>query len=535
MKAFSIFALLFSLEVLFPGRSLGADLLRHQQIAAGSERVRPTAAVQSAPTLSIRGPRFNISQNPSGTTWEYVSIASRVTWDRPGGDWSDKNGTRYGETPFGTGIIKLENTRQRVSIDVKDLVEKLRAENTGIILRTLDRGYCKIFGKDVPAGSYGPALQVKTDQGAWTLSPTIATWIAKSAGRPVGNVEALGLPALLKFDLSAIAGAIESATLEVTNSDQFFKDCVIGAFYIETPVIFDSPAKQLPKRVRTGLSAKYKKDTDLASDPDVIFYSEFKSLEQMAKNRTWWPTEDKIRRPEFVFDPKTGTHRLRLTLVAGDHIGASTRHRIAWTAENYATGARPAPTELYVRWRQTFGKDTGNIDGVKQPGIHAMFENGPYPPGMEYLGKHGSSLRTEHEKNDPDNPEHLGHFTYAYVPGLAGTGSGVPWRTGEKEHFAIRKGQTYDFEQYVKFNSFDATGKAIPDGIYELYVDGVLLYSDRALVLRTDPRIAVEDVLWINIYHGGRAVADHDATYEIGPVVAAKSYIGPTVLLKPKK
>ncbi|GIW55408.1 MAG: hypothetical protein KatS3mg082_1812 [Nitrospiraceae bacterium] len=236
---------------------------------------------------------------------------------------------------------------------------------------------------------------------------------------------------------------------------------------LRMPEILDHPEGQL----------------DLSGWKEVWRCERYESAEQMV-SLGWWPAAV-VQRDVAAYE---GSHA-KIVLRAGTNTASSFRKRAVFAPEHYANGTNPAPTEILVRFRLRFGEDVGDVDGVKLPGAHGMFENGPFPAGMANLSSYGFSLRTEHTPRDPKNPRWLGHFTYSYVPGQAGSGSGTPWYTGQDRHFCVRVGSEYEFAQHVRLNSFAPDGTPNADAIYRLYVNGMLLCERNGIVLRADPRV----------------------------------------------
>jgi hypothetical protein len=148
----------------------------------------------------------------------------------------------------------------------------------------------------------------------------------------------------------------------------------------------------------------------------------------------------------------------------------------------------------------------------------------------EILDDKGFSLRTEHGAHSAQNPNHLSFFTYAYQPGQGSLGTGENWFPFEGEPWALRKGRTYNFQQQVKCNTFDENGVPVADGEYRLWIDWVLAYTKTGFVLRVDPRVGIQDLLFLQIFHGGTANATHDVTYTVGTVTVASKFIGRTLL-----
>lgn len=430
-------------------------------------------------------------------THEFAVRALRVRWNRPGGDWLDANKTMHGNEPFATARIS-QYGEQEIVLDVTDAVRAIAAGVADglVIMRVAGAGWIHVASMEHQSIA-GPRLDIALDEGDVhvVLNPLYDTWLSHTSANPLDKRPDLQFPMMMSFGgLSGLAG-IKSASLRMRTYNQGSLPVTIGAFLLLAPKIEDDP----------------RADLDLSQWREEWRCDRYESAEQMIA-AGWWP-EASVKRDARIFN-QDGS--LTLMLAANTQTAASFRKRVVFTPERYANGVNPAPTEIMVSFDLEVGLDAGDVDGVKLPGVHGMFENGPFPSGMQNLSAYGFSLRTEHTRADPANPNHLGHFTYYYLPGMSGSGSGGIWDT---EKFLLRKGKRYTFTQHVRLNSFAQDGVPVPDGLYRLYVNGALRCDRQNVLLRTDPRVTIEDWLWVNIFHGGRSPATHNAHYTLGKVV----------------
>jgi hypothetical protein len=129
-------------------------------------------------------------------------------------------------------------------------------------------------------------------------------------------------------------------------------------------------------------------------------------------------------------------------------------------------------------------------------------------------------------------PSHLGPYDTLRDGGLYGTEQNL--RLGErgKDH-CIPMGRWVTIESHVKVNTIDMSvlddqgnGVARNDGIYEVWLDGVLVGGRYNMAWMRHPSMGIQGT-WTMAYHGGNSVTDHDIWWRIRNPVIARRYIGP--------
>ena len=216
--------------------------------------------------------------------------------------------------------------------------------------------------------------------------------------------------------------------------------------------------------------------------------------------------------PQFVQWPEVGLSALRMesqsptNMIPGD--GGSSI--LTW--RQYPPSGKQY-TELYVRYLMKMDPDV--FSGMNELGVKL--------PGME--GR-GFSYRMEHGQPSPVNPQvfRLLMYTYDATRAFDDPNRGSLDR---KTLVCFRAGQLYCVEQHVRLNTLAADGRANPDGVIEIFVDGVLVYSDYKAQVSSAKGAAITSMPFANFYHGGTTVPKAPIHYEFSGIAVAQQYIGP--------
>ena len=185
---------------------------------------------------------FSLPPNPVGrddrvqlgeltASWFYADAAVKAEWRRPGGDFLDAQGVANGATPHATATA-TQARPQLLSWEVGGLVAKLLESNTGFYLHVVGPGHAPAAWNR--AGDAPPRLVVVTAVGSHECACLAATYLDPLA-RP-GAAPYMHAPTLLKFDLSAVQGAVRSATLTVEYFSFYAVPVTIAADYLDMPV-----------------------------------------------------------------------------------------------------------------------------------------------------------------------------------------------------------------------------------------------------------------------------------------------------------
>jgi hypothetical protein len=136
-------------------------------------------------------------------------------------------------------------------------------------------------------------------------------------------------------------------------------------------------------------------------------------------------------------------------------------------------------------------------------------------------------------------PSHLGPYEGLWDGGTFGTEQCmdlfVTEPNGRIRQHVIPKGRWVTMESRIKLNTVDLSnpdafgnGEARNDGIYQTWLDGVLVGERTTMAWTRHPDIGVRSP-WLMVYHGGGTKADHDIRVRFRNFVVAKRYIGPAV------
>lgn len=488
----------------------------------------PGARLSLAQTLPQKGPpkpparphgvrpsgdvRVQIGEaSTDGPTWQLASRSLQFAWRRPGGDWIDGNGTKNGATPH--AVINVTGIDPS-PVDATTLVKRLQIENTGVLLHMPAGGTPPAFMSRQSA--IPPRLSITTDEGVFDCACVANCWIDPSSNQTLsGAVSAGGAlkpSALLKFDLGSVKGLLKSASLTLALS-RWYGPATVAVDYLDMPLLMTDPANQIGG-AQGGLAATVANDRDLAAHQDILFYSECSS--EGAIRSKWsfvspnYPGGKVCINPQFVSWPEVGLTALRMesqspTTIDFDHSSILTWREYPASGKTYR--------ELYTRYLLKIDPDVYvgmNELGVKLPG----FEGG------------GFSYRMEHGAPSAANPGVFRLIIYGYD---AARSFDDPNRGSidRKTLVCLRAGQLYSIEQHVKLNTLAPDGTANTDGVIEIFVDGVLVYSDYKAQVTASANAGITSMPFANFFHGGSTVPRAPIHYEFSGIATSQRYIGP--------
>lgn len=109
---------------------------------------------------------------------------------------------------------------------------------------------------------------------------------------------------------------------------------------------------------------------------------------------------------------------------------------------------------------------------------------------------------------------------YVYHADMSGTYRDIVlWQKDYRGY--LEKNHRYCIEQYPKMNTPGQN-----NGILRAWVDGRLAFERTDWRWRDINDLKIERI-WMNVYHGGTAVAAQDAHLYIDHIIIARQYIGP--------
>ncbi len=459
-----------------------------------------------------------------GATRDFYNRGARLPWRNTMGDWHDADGQGQGDSAFAVHSVADDGEPGYEEWDVTTLVQAWvdgTYANKGFFLRAVGgSGTFNFYSKEHAAQNERPELVVVTDQGTTTLEPEADTYLDSSTYQCFGDDEKIsvsdGRPSLLRFDLSEFSAdtVIQSATLRLFCFEDY------GGSALDIGVFRSSQGlEQPPSEPEVGLAADYPGDLGIEADPDVLLFSDFESSDwgQAWTTGTTGHVENMeilSSDPSRLFEPLNGS-ALRIRVAASDHYGAS-------FAFKFADELGEEPTEIYFRYYLRFADDWDPTDTGKLPGISGTYGVAGWG-GRPSDGTNGWSARGTFRPQVPSGNPYEGDIlvgNYVYHADMEGQyGDVVLWTMDCRG--VLERNRWYSVEQYLKMNT---PGQS--DGVIRAWIDGRLAYEATDWKFRTVDSLKIEQV-WMDFYHGGAGVPDHDIHLYIDNVVIATRYIGP--------
>ncbi|MGD8237603.1 MAG: DNRLRE domain-containing protein [Armatimonadota bacterium] len=459
---------------------------------------------------------------PNGATRDHYNRAGRLEWDNYMGDWRDARGVPQGNDPYSTATLVDDDAAKFVEWDVTGLVQEWvdgKYQNQGVFLRAIEgSGPFNFRSREHSEAGERPQLVITAAGETLPLVPVADTYLETSTYKSMGDSDTLrigGKPnhALLRFDLSGLAKGtrVTKAVLRL------FAYARYGSRAMTVGVFRCSQGQLVPDSAPIeGLASKYRGDSDIASDPDVIFADDFESPQwaddwSYARGTIDTTVADAARR----FEPLQGKG-LRVRIPEGSTLGMTTAYKF-----EQETGQEPE--EIFFRYYLRFGDDWNQtLQGGKMPGISGTYGVAGWG-GRKVDGTDGWSARGSFYYSIPDDNPLAGTTpigTYCYHADMRGNYGNV-WLWQEGYRGFLRNNRWYCVEQYLKMNTPGET-----DGIIRAWIDGRPAFEKTDIRFRTVDKLKIEQI-WMNVYHGGTKPSPRDQHLFIDNVVIAKKYIGP--------
>ncbi len=459
-----------------------------------------------------------------GATWdEFVSGDWHLPWVNPGGDWIDASGNTQGSVAFATATVFDTDTEQTANFNVTSLVTKHlssggdKISNRGwLIFQTSGSTIPTFYSKEYSESTKRPLLTVITTDGTFQLTPGDDISIDASSQIPHGELTTFTSRIGMWFDLAAVTGTVQSATLELhtTNLQYGGGSGVFSVFSIETSQLF------APITEQSGLAAGYSKDQNIETNPNVLFTEKFQDL-NMEERGWWWAAGDSsIQNNRSIIgdtDPDnpsyqpldTGIKAYKMTIPTGEYGGEFGRW-LFWSNLGYE------PEELYMRAYARMGTDFDSMGGKFPFGF-----DGTYLP-ITYLNIGSQNLATNPVTGRvwtrSDAPEYAGnggatsngrngwsarggfiaepcgggcptvethpltnagyrklHYYTYHRDQPDAKGEDMNWSSGALG--IVQKERWFSIDQYVKLNTVNPDGTGNSDGILRAWVDGRLVFE----------------------------------------------------------
>ncbi len=244
--------------------------------------------VQYIPSDAGEGPGWSTAM--SRAVWnKHLGLFWTGTFSSTTGDFVDANGSANGSTPFATIPVPAATVGTYVSASgagVVNLVQRaLNNGNKGFYLKTIGTSsQAQVQGR---LGVNPPLLSVTTNQGVFNNLPCrgFANWYNAGASVEPRNstlIANLGTSRYghLSFDLSSVTGTVTSATLSLYVNSQASTNPSIGIWECNPPSFFlgagdNTPSMVDPVTGNASLAVLYPGDTNLHTDPDVLYAGDF--------------------------------------------------------------------------------------------------------------------------------------------------------------------------------------------------------------------------------------------------------------------
>jgi hypothetical protein len=495
--------------------------------------------------------------NRLGIAWRRKYASPQVNQGL--GNWLDTAQLAEGRSAFARFEAATE-IDQHIRANVTALLQRWQAngQNRGMHLLASTNASLwpvQFYGRADGNPANRPQLTVVTSSGTYQwVAKANAAWHRSSFSAP-GSALAFGLAAgesaaVLRFDLSGMAGAVQSATLSLR-----VKAFPNGGGRGQIIEVYESdpPSIGVPEQVaapQLGLAAAYNSFGALRSSghPDLIFASDFSPSGPFQGGFT--PAAAR------VLNPQTGTTYAQGTIAKGAFESADLRRDVSagsgprgtpdvveselfgqywlYLEENFGTTAETAikipSMGVQFGWWNRVGYWQSTTGNGGLPGTGLKVDNGGSTP-FEYQG-HSVRFLTGVAPQASDDDPYAGWFGIGIYPyNLDQVG---PFPAGESfPNVAIRKGQWYCIDMRVKQNSLsgaqDRLGNyatANPDGVYQVWINGMPVYSRTDYRWRRHAEFGVQGV-WLDVYHGGTVSAPQAMNYRLDRVALARRYIGP--------
>ena len=509
---------------------------------------------QGGAAAPLNAPALPVWDGISGGTGVMFNKGAVLPWENTGGDWYDADGVVQGPKPL--AIMALPKVGPQL-VDLSAFVDKL---GSGIMLR--GHGAVKIGSRYNANVADRPTLICDGVEVVCTAASPLA--IGSTTPQAVADPTfGDGANMMLQFDIPA---GTKNASLRITVTKWYTGTHSADVFLLRAPRLFTGGAAQL------GIADKYDHDSGIASDPAVYFATKFDD----DWIKTLFPEGGIIAPAVIATDQGLGIPALSSHYKIGEVGCMWYDHKWSSRDPNMRPGTTDptlpvdklrlnnplTPDELYFRLYLKLGPGYQcAVQGKKLPGLAWRYGfwnyegagGGYYYPmcgnggakstGLRQLDSAGRDIlcggsmrHLAHEGSRDANPLDplivLGYYAY-HAEMKDFYGDFWRWGDAQRGYVNIEQGRWYCVEHRVKMNSIDLSapdaygnGVGRKDGIVQGWLDGVLVFDKRDVVLRNHPAIKVDEV-WLTHYHGGLDPAEVEHPYAMAALVVAKQYIGP--------
>jgi hypothetical protein len=474
------------------------------------------------------------SWGSDSATWEYANQRAYQPWQRGrvGGNWRDANGTPEGSVPYAS-IPILTAPSGWLGIDVTELVRAAKAAGTGIFIGSRQvSGHPPKFASRQHASGKAATLTVVTEGGSVEVPVAVDTWMTATSNSSQAIADYWSPSGILVFDLSQIDSVL-SARINLWPTG-WYGGVHLDLYLFDPPELLTRPAEQHPELVTTGLSATMT-DAQLKAHPSVLAFMDPITLDDAlaAFNSGWIENVHKVQKPSIV-TWEDG----RAALLVGngpDPQGSTAVNAVVQTIKNpRATYNKPwmadtlpqAPKHLFVSYLIQVPTYTAGIEGAKLPSLDGdlhMYAYQDWPASDTWPNDWGwgSSIHHYLPSQTLDGVLGLGVYMYDQDQRFSNPNRGAPWHTNA----ALIPGRTYHIEIEAKVNTCVSPGVFLRDGVWRVWLDGVLVYENLAWPARAHPNVGISATRML-IMHGGNNRPTAQQWYGISRFILSTERIG---------
>ncbi|WP_153886236.1 polysaccharide lyase [Aliiglaciecola lipolytica] len=377
----------------------------------------------------------------------------------------------------------------------------------------------------VEKGGYNaPQLTFEQGNKKRLLLAEIDTYIAKKNRKAVGTKSTLkaggGHTILLKFQFAQKADlqAIKNLSLVLTTTNRQY-----GKSKLQANQIIYSPVVQ--QQDNSGIAQKYVLDKGIKQDKAVYFADDFDDQgwfsgikQSVGLTEPVWQNTG-----ELQFIDHSDVRHYSGQPGKSVNMRFLTSQNLAGNLDYYfAQHAGKEPEEAFFRYYSMLAPGAKVSGGGKLPGFSGTYNKAGWG-GRPNNGENGWSARGAfYHSISSKSPEWGGQLPIGSYLYEANTGSkygkSIPWG---HEMSTMQPGRWYAIEQQIKLNT-----PGLKDGVFKVWIDGVLIYERNNMYFRDTPQMKIEKV-WLNYYFGGVAKPKNNFNMYLDNIVIASSYIGP--------
>ncbi|MEO8039077.1 MAG: hypothetical protein ABI794_09915 [Betaproteobacteria bacterium] len=496
--------------------------------------LQPSNAVD--PGIATKIARINLTEHDA-QTWDYASNTLEQPWarGRKGSNWIDADGVAEGSKPFASLPILTGPAPGYLAIAVPPkLVIRLLADNTGILVG--GRGAAsepKFATLNDPSAEHKPLLSVTTDKGTFECPIMFDSWTSVTSNHSLADLTYFSPPhASLRFDLSAVRGAVRSATLRLYLVG-WYSPYTLDIYYFDVPELLTDPRSQHSEKVEPGLTDVAGED-GLKNNPQVLVYMDVngKSSVDGVFQQGWTPDD-----MTFTDIPEYGLRGFECHNDNKNSTCVNSRNlfldKPSRNPQPYQTKVGKGYDRLFVSYLIRIPDGHCAWQGTKIPGAEGIL--GVRSGGYAYKDWTASELfdddlgfgfSMEHGIPSVANGSAQALLVYMYDQDrkLSSPDRGRIWTTSS----ALLPGRWYHIEFEMKLNSLKSRprGPGNDDGEFRVWLDGVLVYENTHWRARGHANAQILSAVML-IMHGGNGLPLCKQTYGISRWIVSKVRVGP--------